>query len=126
MNNKLTKIEKQFFETFGINKSTLCKYAKYGYEGTEGIWYFCTKNQEECWTYPFVTGCEDKMTSYPQITDRILLELICILRNSYIASGETIDVLKERVLRACIRFQDDLVTTDKTVKQQVQELFKED
>ena len=62
---------------------------------------------------------------YPQITDRILLELICILRNSYYVSGENIKVLKERVLRGCIKFRYNLVTNNETIKQQVQALFEE-
>lgn len=41
--------------------TTSCKYAKYGYEGEEEIWYLCKKNNKECWTYPHkdLTGCKD-------------------------------------------------------------------
>lgn len=43
-----------------------CKYAKYGYEGEQEPWYFCTKNNEECWTYPRkdLTGCKDFVLGY--------------------------------------------------------------
>lgn len=46
--------------------STSCMYAQYGYEGEEGTWYFCKKNNEECWTYPRkdLTGCKDLKESF--------------------------------------------------------------
>lgn len=119
-----TEIEKQFFETFGIEPSATCKYAKYGYEGTEGTWYFCSKNQKECWTYPSDTTCKDKMTSYPEITDRILLELICILSGYQKAIGSLLEIcetnkdgVKEEILEM-------LIFRDGALKQPVQELFK--
>lgn len=97
-------IEKQFFETFGIEPSNTCKYAKYGYEGTEGIWYFCSKNQEECWTYPSDTTCKDKKTSYPQISDRILLGLICIAnQHEDYPISTNIKNIQARTLRILLR-----------------------
>lgn len=117
-----TDIEKQFFETFGIEPNSICKYAKYGYDGTEGTWYFCSKNQEECWTYPSDTTCKDKMASYPEITDRILLELICIVLNAYdkleVYTEYTVEKVKEKTLKQLILAQDDVYS-------QVQALFEE-
>ena len=121
------ELEKKFFDTFGIEPSNMCKYAKYGYEGTEGTWYFCAKNQKECWTYPSDTGCKDKMTSYPPITDHILLELICICNSTYIngytnyfmATGKTKEELKEEILKKCIALSKD-------IKHQVRTLFEEE
>ena len=98
------ELEKKFFDTFGIEQSNMCKYAKYGYEGTEGTWYFCAKNQKECWTYPSDTGCKDKMTSYPEITDRRLLNLICIA-NEYLdyPTSTNIKNIQARTLRILLR-----------------------
>ena len=74
-----TEIEKQFFDTFGIEPN-MCIYAKYGYESPEGTWYFCNKNRDRCWTYPSSsTTCKYRETSYPEITDHILLELMELL-----------------------------------------------
>ena len=119
------EIEKTFFDTFGI-KNNMCKYAKYGYDGTEGTWYFCDKNQKECWTYPSNTTFKDKMTSYPEITDRILLELICILSESPISisfdvlmlGASDVEKLKGYILLACMGFAKD-------IKHQVRTLFEE-
>lgn len=88
-----TDIEKRFFETFGIEKR--CEFDKY-----------C----EDCKT----CGCYH----YPRLTDRILLELICILNPFCYPSGQNIQHLKESVLDWCITFKDD-------IEQQVQALFKE-
>ena len=127
------EIEKTFFDTFSI-KNNMCKYAKYGYDGTEGTWYFCDKNQKECWTYPSNTTCKDKMTSYPEITDRILLELICILSgwkqyciSYYIIDAVNINTLKVDILRDCICMLHwyEFNKCGKDIKQQVQALFED-
>jgi len=82
----MTEVEK-LYENVGINK-TICKYAKYGYEGEEGTWYLCTKNSSnginledrECWTYP--TGNADCVEKeYPPFTAEKQLELIKKLGN---------------------------------------------
>ena len=123
------ELEKQFFDTFEIKPNNMCKYAKYGYDGTEGIWYLCNKTQEECWTYPSDTTCKDKMTSYPEITDRILLELICILGNTsyFLITGDglpiDVDVLKKSVLHS-LTLQAK-VDKNKVLKYQVRTLFEE-
>ena len=117
------ELEKQFFDTFGIKPNNMCKYAKYSYDGTEGTWYLCDKNQKECWTYPSNTTCKDKMTSYPEITDRILLELICIAHTSPVITFISRDVksLKEEVLMVLCNW-----VNNRNIKQQVQALFEED
>ena len=116
------EIEKTFFDTFEIKPNNMCKYAKYGYEGSEGIWYFCNKRQEECWTYPSDTTCKDKVISYPQITDNILLKLICIAHTSPIITFVSRDVksLKEEVLMVLCNW-----VNNRNIKQQVQALFEE-
>ena len=117
-----TEIERQFFDTFEIKPNNMCKYAKYGYEGSEGTWYFCDKSQKECWTYPSDTTCKDKVISYPQITDNILLELICIAHTSPIITFVSRDVksLKEEVLMVLCHW-----VNNRNIKQQVQALFEE-
>ena len=74
-------IERQFFETFGIEPST-----KYDY---------CWKSEEN----------KDKL--YPQITDRILLELICLNNRHYVTLEDlicpkNIETIKESVLKKFI------------------------
>ena len=67
----------------------------------------------------------DNFTYYPEITDRILLELICILSESPISIGfdvlmlgaSDVDKLKGYILLACMGFSKD-------IKQQVRTLFE--
>ena len=103
--------EKIFFDTFGIPRlctSQACKH-----------WGDC----EGCPRYP------DFALDYPQITDRILLELICILGNtSYFLitdDGLPIDVdgLKKSVLHS-LTLQAK-VDKNKVLKYQVRTLFEE-
>ena len=129
MDVKMTnELEKQFFDTFGIEPSNMCIYAKYGYDGTEGTWYFCAKNQKECWTYPSDTGCKDKMTSYPQITDHILLELIFLQPLSIeFKYPRNIEELKNTLLGYYIEELSLFAEPSEAeiFKQQVQALFRE-
>ena len=88
------KIEKQFFDTFGIEPST-----KYDY---------CWKSKEN----------KDKL--YPQITDRILLELICIASQPdvYIEiEGKDVETIKNNLLENFMFFKRD-------VKEDIHTLFK--
>lgn len=99
-----TDIERQFFDMFGIEKQPV-------YSGSQLY-------------NPFITGYE-----YPQITDRILLELICILNtiDSYSYSSANTRELKEEILFNCIEFYQEIGTQQdiNTLKQQVQALFEE-
>lgn len=118
-----TDLEKRFFDTFGIEPKELI---------------FRTMN---C-----ACGCHDCKNcekyknkfskTYPQITDRILLELICIINQSdaYL-HGEEYDFeavnykdLKEEVIAKCKRLADKNAFSEVTgehIKHQVQALFKE-
>lgn len=59
-----------------------CKYAKYGYEGEEGTWYYCKKEGKECRTYPNGDAdCVEK--DYPPFTAEKQLELIKWLSSKY-------------------------------------------
>jgi hypothetical protein len=93
-----TNIERQFFDTFGI-------------EPKEKV------NQT-------FNGAEFKVETikeYPQITDRILLELICIANHNGVyvnLEGPNIETIKNHLLEYFIFFRRD-------VKKYVQKLFKE-
>lgn len=131
-----TDLEKQFFETFEINKPTLCKYAIYGYEGEQEIWYKCNKRDEECYTYPNRSACKDKETDYPQITDRILLELILITMHHEDLFGYPTNMqeLKDNTLKqlieiynkfsTCVTCDGEYQETARNIKNQIQALFK--
>ena len=99
-----TDLEKQFFDTFGIEPRQWYKISM----GKKGNFYN-----------------EPSHKSYPQITDRILLELICILSKYQKDVGSLLEIcetdknsIKEEVL-------DMLIFRDIALKQQVQALFKE-
>lgn len=107
-----TDIEKQFFDTFGIEPRQTCKSKR-----------VCNNyvNYNDC------NGCN--AYKYPQITDRILLELICILSQHYsweeenwFLSCDSIDYLKQFILSHLIELQKH---TWFCSKQQVQALFEE-
>ena len=85
------ELEKQFFDTFGIEEREL--------------------------EYP------DNFTYYPEITDRILLELICIAHTSPVITFVSRDVksLKEEVLMVLCNW-----VNNRNIKQQVRTLFEED
>ena len=86
------KLEKTFFDTFGIEPST-----KFDY---------CWKSKEN----------KDKL--YPQITDRILLELICIANEYYIdLEGTDIETMKNSLLENFMFFKRD-------IKEDIHTLFK--
>lgn len=114
------KLEKQFFDTFGIeqqeHKECKCDYLNCPNPDIEEC--------EECYyykTYKF---------DYPAITDRILLELICILsqhfsweEGNWFIERTTIDELKEWLLEVFIEI--DKIGLSKIIKHQVQSLFEE-
>ena len=110
----ITDIEKQFFETFGIKPRS---------------YLLCTS----CWDCIDAQPCEQchygKLIEdeYPKITDRILLELICILSESPISisfdtlvlGASDVEKLKGYILLACMGFAKD-------IKHQVRTLFEEE
>ena len=102
----MSEIEKQFFETFGIEPST-----KYDY---------CWKSEEN----------KDKL--YPQITDSILLELICIC-NQYLHPLTIYSTKKEFLKNDILECTIDILNyfykhemgEYSKLKQQVHTLFEE-
>ena len=116
-------LEKQFFDTFGIEPHYYCA-DEYVFEAM--LEYECTEgNRKKCKT------CKKVGKSYPQITDRILLELICILNDcgaSYLSYRfkRNIDDLKQEIL-SDLRFSliGETNADKKKLKHQVQALFEE-
>lgn len=102
-----TEIERQFFDTFGIEPEEE-KYCLWECKEPSLEYVPCNK---EC-------KYQRHDIYYPTITDRILLKLICILNPFCYPSGQNIQHLKESVLDWCITFKDD-------IGQQVQALFSE-
>lgn len=92
-----SELEKTFFDTFGIEPKTIIE-PRYSLN-TE---YY-----------------EEKIEKYPQITDRILLELIRLgLNYDFVIHAKSKDELKEKLLTLLIR-------NDVEFKHQVRTLFKE-
>ena len=94
-----TELEKQFFDTFGIEKQPI----------------LC------CWD---ATNCSLEL-HYPQIADRQYLELICVLNENttldetYYQGASTVKELKKLVLKDLIKTKENFDT-----KHQVQAMFK--
>ena len=114
----ITDIEKQFFDTFGIEP-------KDRFKGCENGITFYTYGCD----MPSCKGCpkEIREKEYPQITDSILLKLICILtcyyldeREPYEITSINIEQLKQRVLSDII-----CIAGCEATKCQVQKIFKE-
>ena len=102
-----SKLEKQFFDTFGIDKRV---------------------EFEPCYALNSSTTYLTSIKRYPQITDRILLELICILtrwhldeREPYEITSINIEQLKNQILSNSL-----YIAKYAKAKHQVRALFGED
>lgn len=88
-----TELEKQFFDTFGIEpkyKTCVFKYCK-------------NKKEYDC------ENCDDREWHYPQITDRILLELICVCSQyGFYPTARNIKDLKLKVLKRLLKLKKNL------------------
>lgn len=104
------KLEKRFFDTFGIEpryEDACTVEDKYWNNeelaneyGTFDQYMNCKcGNQENCTTE---CSCAYQREVYPQITDRILLELIIILGTICTVFDKNIDDLKENILKNLI------------------------
>ena len=103
------ELEKTFFDTFGIKPKLVES---------------CTKPRHKC-SERFVKDCSEcprAWRKYPQITDRILLELICIVLNTFetfeVNRIMDVDSLKEKTLKLSMLAKDDVYS-------QVRKLFEE-
>ena len=72
--NTMNKIEEKFYKTFGIEKAT-------SYYCRSDLRDACRKEGVNCESCKYVNMA---ITDYPPITDRILLEMICI-HNIYLS-----------------------------------------
>lgn len=104
----MNDIEQQFFKVFGINKR--CCHDNYKHQKE-----VCHRIPEQCQDY-----------QYPEITDRVLLELICLLSQYFYLFEDlhvkTVSELKDCVLQKCIT----TIIDDTDEIQQIQQLFKEE
>lgn len=122
------ELEKQFFNTFGIDPKKQCYYWDCPYS-TGNIVKDTPMNERDC------NSCKNPDKEiYPQITDSILLKLICILSEwkQYCISYNVIDAvnintLKEDILRDCICMSHwyEFNRCGKDIKHQVCALFEE-
>lgn len=95
-----TELEEQFFKVFGVEKKCQCK-------------NFI--NYADCFRIP--TECKEY--NYPEITDRILLKLICkVYCLMFSIQGSSIELLKEDILKEFIYWQEDVD------KSEIQQLFE--
>lgn len=98
------EIEKNFFDTFGIEpkyKTCIFKYCK-------------NKKEYDC------ENCNDREWHYPQITDTHYLQLVCWVNERRIFQNFDVNGLKEYVLKELCT-----MTVTEQFKHQVQALFKE-
>jgi hypothetical protein len=133
-------LEITFFDTFGIPKiyKTTINIGDLDYNPVDITAPTLKKLHEEAqidFAIPFEFKEFKNNTAlwehdYPQITDRILLELICIdfNENPYKCRGgqTSVDEVKERILSDFIHeFENDLYLDKEKIKHQVRTLFEE-
>lgn len=134
----MSEIEKQFFETFGIEpryEDACTVEDKYWANeelaneyGTFDQYMNCKcGDQENCTTE---CSCAYQKEIYPQITDRILLELICVYigyERIYMGIFE-IDHFRRFILSMLMDLYKETININKKerLKHQVQALFKEE
>ena len=133
-----TELEKQFFDTFDIEpKETITCIIEEDWLNDYHLktWYPISewmKNNAPC---NGEKECSDKCNcyqvknTYPRITDKQYLELICIdfANNPYKARGyvKNIEELKNYILEQFIHeFENDLYWNKESVKHQVQAIFE--
>lgn len=113
------ELEKTFFDTFEI-------------EPNADIWW-CENDNKICdCDYDCDETCRTHKTGYPQISDRRLLELICILLSNnspymFKLGDWDVEKLKDTILTMCIKLPDFLEWEDTSdnFKHQVRTLFEE-
>ena len=134
-----TDLEKQFFSTFGIEpkyEDACTVEDKYWNNeelaneyGTFDQYMNCKcGNQENCTTE---CSCAYQKEIYPQITDRILLELICLCPDMDDVFFIDVERLKETLLNSYINIYNYYINVDllsdcgKELKHRVRTLFEE-
>lgn len=106
----ITKLEQEFFKVFEIEPLRYVCYR--GFDN-------CIDNDYNCHCHN-KKPCKDSHAIYPEITDRILLKLICkAYCFMFPIQGSSIEFLKENILKEFIYWQEDVD------KSEIQQLFKE-
>ena len=118
----MTEIEKQFFEAFGIEAKMLCECSfknlhdyriDYGSDVCIRMDDYIKNPCDSC------ELAKQIHPLYPSITDRVLLELICILPPNGFFSTNT-DDLKIEILTKCLKRE-----RDENIRKQIRALFTE-
>lgn len=119
-----TELEQEFFKAFGIEPK------KQGYcDWQSDCPYSDIKCGDDCpcWKY-------ENELKYPEITDRKLLKMICILNETAceVLAAENIEDLKNEILETCIKvYNTPILTSDgdeydnDAIYDKIQQLFKE-
>lgn len=122
----MSEIEKQFYKTFDVEQKYKYKVEMLGFENSTCIAIVDLPNMNElqkCYgeRLKIIEKFDDT------ITDRILLELICILtawhldeREPYEITSYSVKTLKKEILEDCINLQNS-----QKVQYKIQALFKE-
>lgn len=129
----MNEIEEKFYKTFGIEPryEDACKLQdEYFADENLANTYVTFDRYLESWC-PQDTLCTDECkyaydkVIYPKITDRILLELICILSNFTVLGflRQDRENLTKNTLERCIYLKENGVFKDE-ITNQVQSLFK--
>lgn len=93
-----TKLEKEFFDIFGIKPYDKYYNCKLNLEGG-------CKPEKSCCT----CKCSEEVYYYPPITDRILLELICVCsKYGFYPTARNIKDLKLKVLKRLLELKKNL------------------
>ena len=115
------ELEKKFFDTFGIEAKQKC--AKPLLKTTSGF----------CNAYKNCVGCDYNDLKYPQITDRILLNLICIANQyEYYSISTNIKNIQAQTLRILLKAKKYLKDTyshqgcHNSLVRKVRKIFKGD
>lgn len=120
------KIEKEFFDAFGIECNRHHHQQFNGCQVQRGLEFF--KERQKLVEKGFIKIWHKMLTPrpendcvywgeyhYPIITDRILLELIVINNENAPAVGDTLEELRNQVLYWCIRYKNKIYTQVRTL-----------
>ena len=128
------ELEKQFFDTFGIEPKIdylcpKCNVPMYKVWRSDGCGYTCAhKTHTEELKHESEMEDYKKAYRYPQITDRILLELICTLNKftGYTSLlNDTYEDVKEEILKDVLFAHEQLKIHKADLSKQVRTLFEE-
>ncbi|MBQ2391384.1 MAG: hypothetical protein II306_06405 [Clostridia bacterium] len=116
-----TELEQEFFKTFGIKPQIYVCYI--GFDRCIDIDFNCHCHNEK--------PCKNSILVYPEITDRFLLELICICSyfcgtNFHNLWAKNIPELEAMILEKILLWYASKKYGHEKCKHQIQQLFKEE